>query len=420
MKIAIIGGGIGGLTTAIALQKNGFTDITVYEAAPKIEPIGAGILLAANAMNIFHRLGIVEQMQAAGNALESAGLGNHHGTLLTKVDFLKIIKNYGFGTIAIHRGKLQQVLLQNIGKTVVVTGKRLKNIVYTEGVLDLGFGISDFGTVTPKPETRNPKYTEGGTQLEFQDGTTAKADIIIGADGIHSVVRKHIFGDIPLRYSGQTCWRGIAKMQLDNPKATAELWGTRAGLRASLVQVNDTEVYWYITLKHAAGLKLSKEETKPYLLDLVSEFNSPIQKAVQCTENQHILHNDLSDFKPIKSWYKDNIVLIGDAAHATTPNLGQGACQAIEDALALADSLKSTPSVYSVNKAFLNYQNARMKKVLFVVNTSLQIGQLSNIGGAIGYRFRNFLLRIAPNSVADRQFDYLFKSISNKTGQWSE
>ena len=152
-------------------------------------------------------------------------------------------------------------------------------------------------------------------------------------------------------------------------------------------------------------MKLTVEETKPYLLNLVSEFNSPIQKAIQLTENQDILHNDLSDFKPINQWYKDNIVLVGDAAHATTPNLGQGACQAIEDALCLANCLKDTPSV---NEAFSTFQNARIKKVKFVVNTSFQIGQLSNMGGTIGYRLRNFILKAAPTSVAEKQFDYLF------------
>lgn len=378
MKIAIIGGGIGGLTTAIALQSKGFTDITVYEAAPEIRAVGAGILIASNAMTIFQRLGISEQIKSEGNILDFVSLANHHGEILSKVDFSKIIKRYGNGTVSIHRGRLQQVLLKNASKTTVLVGKRLKNIKNTEG---------------------------GKTQLNFEDNSTAEADIIIGADGIHSAVRKHLFGETPLRYSGQTCWRGIAKMQTENPKASVEMWGTQAGVRACVNQVNETEVYWYITEKHTAGMKLSVEETKPYLLNLVSEFNSPIQKAIQLTENQDILHNDLSDFKPINQWYKDNIVLVGDAAHATTPNLGQGACQAIEDALCLANCLKETPSV---KEAFSRFQNDRMKKVKFVVSTSFQIGQLSNIGGAIGYRLRNFILKAAPSSVAEKQFDYLF------------
>lgn len=378
MKIAIIGGGIGGLTTAIALQRKGFTDITVYEAAPEIRPIGAGILIASNALTIYDRLGIAEQIKTAGNVLQFVNIANHRGEILSKVDFSKIIKKYGNGTVSIHRGKLQEILLQNANKSLILTGKRLKNIHYTEGV----------------------------TQIHFEDGTYAAADIVIGADGIHSNVRKQLFGDIPLRYSGQTCWRGIAKMRLDDPKASVEMWGTRAGLRACVSQVSETEIYWYITVKHPAGMKWAVAETKPYLLNLVSEFHSPIQKAVELTENKDILHNDLTDFRPLKTWYKDNIVLVGDAAHATTPNFGQGACQAIEDALALANNLKNTPSV---REAFLQFQNSRIKKTTFVTKTSFQIGQLSNVGGAIGYRLRNTLMKLAPTSVAEKQFDYLFR-----------
>ncbi len=377
MKIAIIGGGIGGLTTAIALQKRGFTGVTLYEAAPEIRAIGAGILLAANAMTIFDRLGIAEQIRVAGNVLESVNIANHHGKILSKVDLSKIIQKYGNGTVSIHRGKLQQILLENVGKNTVLQGKRLKSL----------------------------KNTEGGTLLDFEDNTTAEADIIIGADGIHSVVRSQMMGDIPLRYSGQTCWRGIITMKLDNPKASVEMWGTHGGLRACVSQVSETEVYWYVTLKHAADLKLSAATTKPFLLNSVSEFNSSIQKAVQLTDSQDILHNDLNDFKPIKTWYKDNIVLIGDAAHATTPNLGQGACQAIEDAFSLANCLADTPSV---QMAFQQFQNARITKTTFVVNTSYQLGQLNNIGGFFGYRLRNLLMTLAPNSVAEKQFDYLF------------
>ncbi|MBL7817399.1 MAG: FAD-dependent monooxygenase [Saprospiraceae bacterium] len=384
MKIAIIGGGIGGLTTAIALQQKGFTDITVYEAAPEIKAVGAGLWIAANAIIVFDRLGIADQVKAAGNILQSAGLGNHKGEILSKIDFTKIIQRYGNGTVAIHRGKLQQILMKNADKSTILTHKRLKNIKITEG---------------------------SKTELYFEDGTSAEADLVIGADGIHSVVRKRLFGETPLRYSGQTCWRGITQMSLENPKNSAELWGTQAGLRACVSQVSDTEVYWYITQKHKAGLKLSETETKPYLLNLISEFNSPIQKVVQLTDNQHILHNDLFDFAPLKEWYKGNTILIGDAAHATTPNLGQGACQAIEDAWHLADCLKSTPSPtesMTVSEAFARFYNLRKEKTAFVTKTSLQIGQLSNLGGAIGYRLRNWLLSVTPSSMAEKQFDYLF------------
>lgn len=377
MKISIIGGGIGGLTTAIALQKKGL-DVTIYEAAPEIKEAGAGLWIAANAMLIFERLGLVEIMKQEGNQLISAGIGDHKGHLLSKIDFKKIIQNYGNGTLAMHRGKLQSLLLKQTQKGSVLVGKKLKSLY----------------------------DTEGGVKLEFEDGTVVISDIVIGADGIKSAVRHCLLGDIPLRYSGQTCWRGIAPVRLKDTKNSLELWGTRAGLRASYSQVNENEVYWYITLKERSNMTYSTSEMKSYLMNLVAEFNSEIRDLVSQTPEKAILHNDLYDFKPISKWYKGNVVLIGDAAHATTPNLGQGACQAIEDAFALAECLAKYPQT---ERAFQKFQDIRLKKAQFVVNTSYQVGLLSNMGGAIGYRVRNFILKSTPPSFGEKQFEYLFK-----------
>ena len=377
MEINIIGGGIGGLTTAIALQQKGFT-VKVYEAAPEIREVGAGLWVAANAMNIFQRLGIAKEVIEAGNTLKSTLLGDHECNPLSVVDFTKIVQKYGNGTTAIHRAKLQAILMQNVAKGTIETGKRLKSI----------------------------HNTEGGVKAIFEDGTSAESDILIGADGIHSKVRAEIIGHIPLRYSGQTCWRGIAKMHLKDPKSANELWGTQGGLRSSYSQINAEDVYWYITQKADEGTKIPAQEVKKYLFNLVAEFTSDIQNVIQKTDNQAIIQNDLLDLTPLDTWHKGRVVLIGDAAHASTPNLGQGACQAIEDAYVLAACLSSTPSV---SEAFLQYEKMRMKKAKFVVKMSRQIGMMNNIGGAIGYRLRNALLRLTPNSVGEKQFDYLFK-----------
>lgn len=323
MKIVIIGGGIGGLTTAIALQQRGITT-TIYEAAQILHETGAGIWIAANAMNVYERLGLAKDIKQGGNLLESAGIGDHNGSILSKINFTKISQRYGNGTTAIHRGKLQRILLKYLTDTPIITGKRLKYIEY--------------------PKNPTEPYT-----LYFEDETTDTCDIIIGADGIKSAVRKYLFGEIPFRYSGQTCWRGIAQMTLAETKNSLELWGTQPGLRASVSQVSANEVYWYITVKTIPNMLINREAIKSYLIQLVAQFKSDIQSAIELTSSEAIIHGDLYDFKPIDRWYKNNIVLVGDAAHATTPNLGQGACQAIEDAYVLAECLSQYPPQYMVH-----------------------------------------------------------------------
>jgi 2-polyprenyl-6-methoxyphenol hydroxylase-like FAD-dependent oxidoreductase len=380
MKINIIGGGIGGLTTAIALQQKGFS-VTIYEAAPVIREVGAGLWVAANAINIFERLGFADEIKNAGNQLESSMLADHKGKPMSKVDFKKIINSYGNGTTTIHRARLQAILMSHVEKGSIEIGKRLKKI----------------------------ENTEGSVKVHFEDGTISESDILIGSDGIHSVVREQIFGTVPLRFSNQTCWRGIAKMRLENTKNAAELWGTKSGLRSSYSQINDEEVYWYITKKEKEGTKKTTSEVKNYLVNLVSEFQSEIKNVLQNTDNEAIIQNDLSDLTPMSSWHKGNIVLIGDAAHASTPNLGQGACQAIEDAYVLVECLAKNSNASPISEAFLAYEKLRMEKANFVVKTSMQIATLNNIGGAIGYRFRNGLMRMIPSSVGEKQFDYLFK-----------
>jgi 2-polyprenyl-6-methoxyphenol hydroxylase-like FAD-dependent oxidoreductase len=376
-KIAITGGGIGGLTTAIALQQRGF-DVTVYEAAAEIHEAGAGLWVAPNALAIFARLGLADVVKAAGNTLQSSLIGDHHGRALTRVDLQKIMARYGHGTLAIHRGKLQTLLLRQLKPGTVHTHKRLQVV----------------------------RQDAQQVHLQWADGSSSTCDLLVGADGIHSVVREQVFGPAPLRYSGQTCWRGVAQMQLPDPKNAAELWGTQGGLRASYSQINADEVYWYVTAKAPAGQKMSRERQLPHLLDLVSEFESDIQNVLKNTLPERILHNDLYDLRPTRHWWQGRVVLLGDAVHATTPNLGQGACQAVEDAWVLADCLQNS-ATYA--EAFATYTSRRLPKAHFVTNTSLQIARLSNVGGALGYRLRNWLLRVAPSSVAERQFDYLFR-----------
>ena len=194
----IIGAGIGGLSTAIALQRRGVA-LRVFEAASTLSPVGAGILVPPNAMNILGRYDLAGQVRGKGIPIESFVVLDRHGRVISKLSASYTQNGVSQQAVAIHRGQLQQVLLGALSPDTLSTGKQCVQI----------------STHTDHAEAM------------FGDGTKASADFIVGADGIHSAVRKLMFPDSALRYSGQTCWRGVATITLPVQWANqlTEVWG---------------------------------------------------------------------------------------------------------------------------------------------------------------------------------------------------
>lgn len=379
MKAIIIGGGIGGLTTAIALQQHGI-DFEVHEAAPELKPVGAGIVMASNAMQIFQRLGIEKKIMAAGLEVEKAFGVDEKFKVISGLDVKgKVAPRFGIGSYAIHRGRLQRALLSEIDESKVFLNKRLESV----------------------------QQTDSKVKVVFQDGSSAEGDIVIGADGIKSAVRKNIFGDLPLRYSGQTCWRGMAKISLPQGKKgnSYEMWGPKKGLRFGFVPTATDEVYFFTTYFTSAGGK-DVGPNKEKLLQLYSPFGELPRQIIEATPEESIIRSDISDLSPIEQWWKGRVVLLGDAAHATTPNLGQGGCQAVEDAFVIAKCLKenSNPEI-----AFAKYQAIRFKKAKYVVDMSWKFGKMTNLGSPLARWFRNNAMRLLPESMAIKELDKILK-----------
>jgi 2-polyprenyl-6-methoxyphenol hydroxylase-like FAD-dependent oxidoreductase len=379
MKAIIIGGGIGGLTTAIALQQQGI-DFQVYEAAPELKPVGAGIVMASNAMQIFQRLGIEKKIQAAGLEVQQAFGVDEKFNVISGLDVKgKVAPRYGIGSYAIHRGRLQQTLLSEIDSAKVHLNKRLESV----------------------------QQTDTKVIVRFEDDTFVEGDIVIGADGIKSAVRKSIFGELTLRYSGQTCWRGMAKFSLPDSKKgnSYEMWGPQKGLRFGFVPTAQDEVYFFTTYFTEQGGRDSGA-SKEKLLNLYSVFGDLPRQIMEATPEENIIRSDIHDLSPIQQWWKGRVVLSGDAAHARTPNLGQGGCQAVEDALVLAKCLKVNTDPES---AFIQYQSLRYQKALHVVNMSWQFGKVTNLGSPVLRWFRNSAMRLMPESIAIKQLDKILK-----------
>lgn len=380
MQINIIGAGIGGLTTAIALKKKGH-QVELYDAAEALRPIGAGIIMASNAMQIARRLGFADGIAQAGNVLESFGVADHQGRPLQMMDIRAIRAKFGEPSVAIHRGLLQQVLLQHLPYTPIHLNKRLQSIQQLPGGKVIAF---------------------------FEDGSQAESDVLIGADGLRSATRKAIFGEKTLRYSSHTCWRGINEHQFEHPHQARELWGKTGGKRVAMIQVAPNKVYFYYTEKHQPGFDLPREELLPYLQAQFSEFPPVYAEVIAKAKPAEIFHDDLYDLKPLRKWHHDRVLLLGDAAHATTPNMGQGGCQAIEDAWYLAEYLEQ---YNKVAEAFAAFEQFRRPKVNFIVNTSFMLGKISNLGGALGHRLRNWVLSATPKKMAEQQLEALFRLI---------
>lgn len=378
MKINIIGAGIGGLTAAIALEKKGH-QVELFDAAAALRPIGAGIIMASNAMQIARRLGFADEIAQAGNVLDYFGIADHEGKPLQMMDIQAIRAKFGEPSVAIHRGQLQQVLLHQLPNTPVHINKRLESI---------------------------QQVPRGKVIAFFEDGSQAESDVLIGADGLRSATRKAIFGEKPLRYSSHTCWRGIIEYQFEVPHEAKELWAKTGGKRVAMIQVAPGKVYFYYTEKHKPGFKVSTADQLNYLQAQFSEFPSVYAEVIAKAKSSEIFHDDLYDLKPISQWHHDRVILLGDAAHATTPNMGQGGCQAIEDAWYLAEYLERYDNVEA---SFAAYEKFRRPKVNFVVNTSFMIGKMSNLGGRIGHRLRNWALSATPKKMAEQQLETLFK-----------
>ncbi|UHO38706.1 FAD-dependent monooxygenase [Chryseobacterium capnotolerans] len=369
MKIAIIGGGIGGLATALALQKNNL-DITIYESASEIKPVGAGIIMANNAMQIFEKLGIRHKIEEAGHKISTIKITDPQLRTLSDVPLKKFERKYGVHNIAIHRGDLQMILAKEIGFDNIRLSKRLSKIEQGSSYL-----------------------------LTFEDGTTAIADAVIGADGIKSVVRQQILNIGKQRSANQKCWRGVSELDWTKKYShqAYEAWGK--GKRFGFVRINEQQLYWYAVVND----NLVKYPTQ--LAELFSEFNLDVSRIISETPKEKIFINDIIDLEPISQWQKDRVCLIGDAAHATTPNMGQGACQAIEDAYVLG---KLFSEGKSVEETFKQYEEMRMKKAHYIVNTSSTIGKVSHYENSLAVWLRNTLLKATPSSTNEKQMEKVF------------
>ena len=373
MTIDIIGAGIGGLTTAISLEQKGIK-ARVFEQTEQIKPVGAGIILANNAMQVYEKLGLRRVIEENGNSISSINITKSNLKPLSKVDLTYFEQKYHTKNIAIHRGTLQQLLIDKLKSTDINLGHKLSSI---------------------------DKVTNGYC-LKFENGKQIQSSTVLAADGLNSIVRQNILPNNAIRKANQICWRGITQCELPLKfkNELNEAWGKTE--RFGFVRIAENKVYWY-ALK---SFKKSKNEfASNDLAQYFGDYHTVIKDIINSTEKTRIHTAEISDLKPTNNWFKENVCLIGDAAHATTPNMGQGACQAIEDAYVLSECLYK----YGINKSFSEYQKLRLPKAHQVVNTSWLIGKIAHLKNPILIGLRNQMLRLSPSSFNRKQNEQIFQ-----------
>lgn len=369
--VNIIGAGIGGLTTALTLKQKGL-NVKLFESSAEIKPVGTGIILANNAMQVFQKLGIQEKIEKVGNKISFMKITDDQLKPLSVVSLSEYEQKYKVSNIAIHRGALQKILADEIGFENINLSKRLSKIEKAELL-----------------------------KLTFEDNTTIESKLVIGADGLKSVVRNQLFEENTLRNANQICWRGICEIDLPIKyhNELNEAWGK--GKRFGFVKISDKKVYWY-----ALANSKNANTDNVNLTELFKEFHSDILQIISVTNKEQIIISDIFDLKPIKKWQSQNVCLIGDAAHATTPNLGQGACQAIEDAYVIGKLLdKGVP----IEDTFLQYEMTRKRKAHKIVNTSWALGQISQWENPFAVWIRNTTLRLTPKFMNHKLMDEIFE-----------
>lgn len=373
--ITITGAGIAGLAIARSLEKKGYQPV-IYEAAPELKPVGAGIVLAFNAMRAGTKLGLRDQLLRHGQSMGKAMIIDHQGRSLSQIDYFKKTDLFGDVSLAIHRADLQNILRNALRHTSIHLNKKVKAVI--------------------------PHEHE--TEIEFEDGTTTRTGYLIAADGIHSVIRTTLLPASQPRYAGYTCWRGIGTLPGTYPFKDTVVEGWGAGVRLGIVPLQDGGVYWF-AVKNAMQNDLEmKNAGKEDILRFLEGWNREMLKVIEDTPSASIIWGDISDIAPLRQFAFGNILLTGDAAHATTPNIGQGGCQALEDAAVLLDCLDPQVPLEKIFKAF---EARRIKRTKRVIETSRRIGRIGQMEGWWQTRLRNALTKSIPPGMSLKQIMWL-------------
>ncbi len=371
-RIVIAGAGIGGLATALALKQRGFRPI-VCERAPELKEIGAGLLLSPNGVRALEFLGLRKTATSLSRVIREWRILDRTGHCLQRMSPC----HRELPALSLHRADLQQLFLK----------------MMPTDCLNLGAEVSRF------------QHNASVVEVLLTSGKAIAADALIGADGLRSSVRALRFGPQPPAYSGYVGWRGVSPWIPDAYKGEhlSESWAE--GKRFGISPMGNGRCYWYATANRAADQNSAGDNRHAELLRLFGHWHAPISKLIEATQKENILQSDIYDRPAQHPWSDGPVTLLGDAAHPMTPNLGQGACFALEDACVIARCIEEAGNF---PEAFGRYERMRRSRTDIVQRCSRWMGKLIQIEKPAATTLRDLILSATPNKAADLSIRRLF------------
>jgi 2-polyprenyl-6-methoxyphenol hydroxylase-like FAD-dependent oxidoreductase len=365
LNVGIIGGGIGGVAAAVALDRAGI-DATVYERAPELREVGAGMMLWPNATRVLRELGLLEKVAARSGPNRHFLVRAAAGTILMNI----ALGRFDVPALCTRRSDLLESLISAL----------------PEERVRLGHDFERF------------ERRKRSVEVHFVGGIKAEHDVVIGADGIHSRVRNQLMGVHEPIYRGYTVWRGLARIGGTVPSGSnSETWGR--GKRFGILNTGGDRFTWYATANTEPGHADSSEGRRRELLGMFAGWHEPVESLIEATDEAGILKNGACDLAPLKRWGQGRVMLLGDAAHPCTPNLGLGGCMALEDALVLAKSFckEATPEL-----ALRRYESLRRRRTRHVQQRSLLMGNIGQWENRVMTGGRRMVTSMLPAKLFER------------------
>lgn len=370
----VVGAGIGGLAAAQALQRVGWR-VSLYEQAPVIRPVGAGLGIAPNAVKALNHLGLGTALRDRGLRQDGLEIRLRSGRRVARIPAAGIERRYGAPFYALHRAETHRLLMTGLDRSALHTGHRATGITTAADTATVAFH-------TP------------------QGPVSKTADLVVAADGVGSGLRTALLPSYPgPDYAGYTVWRGIVPAErataLGVPPILTETWGH--GARFGVAAINDGQIYWFAC--ESAPEHATPAHDLGQLSDRLRNWHDPIPQILAATPEDTLLRHDVYYLHTkLPTFVHGRVALLGDAAHAVTPDIGQGACLAIEDAVTLAAAIERSGVLGGLSA----YDAGRRPRTQRMARTSGKLGHILQTRNRAAAGLRDTIASVIPTPLLMR------------------